>query len=423
MYLKTPRRYTPKGMRRRIFNLKWWWLYLLTPVVIFIGAGVWQNRDMIRQPIERWMATQAANAANSLATIQAPTPTATDSPVNYLIVANAAYQRGAMDEAIRNYALAAEGMPNDPAVYFRLTHLLITSERGDEALAWAEKAINADPFSPLGWAIRGMALEWDGQYARAIASLLRALDLDPNNATALSFLAEAYTDLGLPARAEESIARALVINPTDFNVQRNHGYVLFWSGDFDGARDAFERALQLEPTQAYIAEALADVYFRQGDNEAGIELLRQIVERNPHNSRAQAALAKALFRNLGEVEQARAVVERCVALMPDSVPCLSYLGALQVYAGEYNLCARTYERAAQSGSRDPYDYYYAGYCYTSIGDCARAVPYLREGMGMTDDPETLIDFRDALASCQVIVTLVPTATPESAATPTPEAGR
>ncbi len=428
MNLRTPKRYRKAG-RRRLFSLRWCWLYLLTPVVVVIGAGIWQIRDMLRPPIEQALANQLRVVEEQLATRQAPTPTATDSPVNYLAIANAAYQRGAMEEAIENYALAAEGMPNDVALHFRLAHLMITNEQEEEALAVAEKAINADPYSPLGWAIRGMALDWTDQYGRAIASLLRALELDPNSAVAHAFLAETYTDMGEVERAFQAAERALELDPTDFNVQRNYGYVLQWGyGDFEGAIDYYERALQLEPSRAYIAFSLADLYYRNQDIQAEIDLLRQVIDRNPENATAHYRLAVALVRDLGEYEQAREVLERCTAIAPEKVSCLSLLGALQLREGEYNLCARTLERAVRAGSRSAQDYLYAGICYTVIDDCRRAVELLRIGLGLAEDDLAMqYDIRDALAQCQVIVTLEPTPTlegetplePELEATPTP----
>lgn len=421
MYLRTPKRYTPKGKRRRLINLRWWWLYVLTAVVVVVGAGIWQIRDMLREPIEAAIATQMQAAADQVATMQAPTPTPTDSPINYLVVANAAYERGAVEEAIANYALAAEGMPNDVEVYFRLAHLLITNGKLDEALDAAERAINADPYDPRGWAIRGMAYDWLGEYEEAVASLLHALELDPDSAVAHAFLAEAYLDMRSPDRALEQAEIALSLDPTDFNVQRNYGYVLEWTGDYDSAVEAYRRALQLAPSRTYIAFNLADLYFRQGDYQDGIDLLRAIIDRNPESATAHFKLGVALYQYFGEWEQARGEFERCVSISPDNVSCLSLLGALQRRDGEYNLCARTLDHAIQAGSQNPEDYYLGGTCYLVINDCQRATEILFDGLALTDDPETQADFRDALAQCQVVITLAPTPTSLFEQTATPEA--
>ncbi len=428
MYLKTPKRYTTRGSRRRLINLRWLWLYLLTPIVVVIGAGVWQNQAMLRKPIEDWLSAQAQAAADRVATMQAPTPTPTDSPANYLVVANAAYQRGAVDTAIANYSLAADGLPNDVALYYRLAHLMITNGQAQRGLEIAERAINADPYDPRGWAIKGMALDWLGESELAIAFIIEAIKLDPENAEAYSFLAEAYADNGNGEAAVEAAERALSIDPANFNVQRNYAYVLALRGDRDGAIQAYERALELEPSQAYIAFNLANLYFAEGDVDTGLALLRGVIDRNPENASAYALLSDALLIHAGEVGQAREAVERCTAIAPDNVSCLSTLGALQRAAGEFNLCARTLDRAIENGSTSALDYFYGGSCYIVIGDCNKAREILLAGMGLASTLETQTDIRDALAQCQIIVTLVPSPTPLSYATgndslftPTPEA--
>ncbi len=412
MYLKTPKRYTPKGRKRRLISLRWWWLYLLTLIVVVIGAGIWDQREMFREPIERALMAQIQELEDRAATAQAPTPTATDSPVNYLNAAAAAYQRGALDEAIDNFLLAADGMPNDVAIHYELAHLLTTNGRAEEGVRAAEKAINADPYSPEAWAIRGMAYEWLGEFELALPSLYRALELDAENATAYAFLAETFIDMGKLEQAWEAAETALELDPANFNVQRNYGYVAEFSGMYEEAMQAYERALQLEPSRAYIAFNLVDLYRRQGQYDRAVSLLRNVIDRNPESAGAYARLANILLADLGEREQARDAAERCTAIAPNNIACLAFLGTLQLTDGEYNLCARSLDRAIEAGSTNALHYYYAGTCHIVIDDCARARDILLRGLELARTVETQEDIRDALAQCQVIVTLVPTPTPE-----------
>lgn len=413
MQLRTPKRYTPRGRQRRgcLINLRNWWLWLLAILALVIGAGLVNIAPMLQEPINEFVGTQFANVESANATARAPTPTPTDSPVIYLNVANAAYQRGAFDEAIAQYELAAGGMPNDASLYYRLTHLLITNGRYGEALEWAERAINADPYDPLAWAVHGWALDWAGTPELGLASLFHALELDADNATARAFLAETYADMGKLNRALEEAEAALELDPLDFNAQRAYGYVLSWYGEIDETIDAYERALQLAPEQAFIAFDLANLYFSQGNTTDGVALLQGVIDNNPENARAHFVLALALINQLGQFEQSRAEVERCTAIAPDNVACLGLLGWFQLRDGEYNLCTRSLERAIDGGTTDADDYYNAAFCYLAIDNCPRAVEIMREGMALTDDPDTLVAFRDQLASCQVVVTLVPTPTP------------
>jgi len=429
MYLRTPKRYSAKRPRRRLFSLRWLWLYLLTPIVVVIGAGIWDQREMFQGPIEAALWEQINAARSYIATQQAPTPTPTDSPLNYLAVANAAYERGAMEQAIDNYRLAAMGLPNDVEVHVRLAHLLTTAGRPEEGAAAAQAAINADPYSADAWAIYGMASEWQGDFGRALPALYRALELDPQNAAAYAFLAEAYIDMGKPEEALAAAEKALELNPQDFNVQRNYGYVAEYTGQYDVAMQAYERALQLEPSRAYIAFNLVDLYRREGDPERAVRLLRSVIDRSPENAQAYARLANILLSDLGEQDQARDAAERCVAIDPASIACLGILGSLQLTAGEYNLCARSFDRAIEAGSANALHYYYAGMCHIVIDDCVRAREVLLRGLELARTVETQTDIRDALAQCQTIVTLAPTPTPqgtppdyESILTATPEAG-
>ena len=50
MYLRTPKRYR-SGNRRSIISLRWMWLWLLTPIVVFIGIQIYNNRDVLGPPV------------------------------------------------------------------------------------------------------------------------------------------------------------------------------------------------------------------------------------------------------------------------------------------------------------------------------------------------------------------------------------
>ena len=139
-----------------------------------------------------------------------------------------------------------------------------------------------------------------------------------------------------------------------------------------------------------------------------------IYDRNSGEFKFQSGpvMANILLADLGEREQARDTAERCIAVAPNNVRCLSLLGSLQLVSSEYNLCARTLDRAIEAGSTNALDYQYAGTCYIVIDDCARAREILLEGMALAQTVETQTNIRDALAQCQTIVTLVPTPTSE-----------
>ena len=75
MYLKTPKRYT-QGQRRSIISLRWLWLWLLTPVVVFFGVHIYNNRDAYIPQVEAVMGDVFDSAQTTLSTAMAPDPAA-----------------------------------------------------------------------------------------------------------------------------------------------------------------------------------------------------------------------------------------------------------------------------------------------------------------------------------------------------------
>ena len=103
--------------------------------------------------------------------------------------------------------------PNDVRVHYRYTYGLLIEGKYKAALGAAEHTVTANPFSSDAWAIRALALAHNKQYAAAIASGLQALSIDPNNATALAFMAETYLDADQPGQAEEKANQAIERRP------------------------------------------------------------------------------------------------------------------------------------------------------------------------------------------------------------------
>ncbi len=62
MYLRTPKRYSPKRRRRRLFSLKWLPLYLIAPIIIVIGAVVYDQRAQISPLVDEYLQAQVRQA-------------------------------------------------------------------------------------------------------------------------------------------------------------------------------------------------------------------------------------------------------------------------------------------------------------------------------------------------------------------------
>src|SRR5437762_13391258 len=92
MYLRTPKRYTKKGMRRSLINLRWLWLYLIAPVILIPTVLAWQFRDSISPQIGDWVSQHVK--------FNQPTATPTIPAQNYKQLLRKAFTRARLNKAI-----------------------------------------------------------------------------------------------------------------------------------------------------------------------------------------------------------------------------------------------------------------------------------------------------------------------------------
>ena len=126
--------------------------------------------------------------------------------------------------------------------------------------------------------VRGIALERAGQWARAEADLLRALELNPGQPYVLNYLAYSWVDRGERlARARGMLEEAVRKRPNDGYIVDSVGWVEYRLGNFEAAVRHLERAAELRPHDPIINQHLGDAYWRaRRRNEARFQWNRAL---------------------------------------------------------------------------------------------------------------------------------------------------
>ena len=426
MYLRTPKRYQP-GRRRHLRLISRRTVILLAVIVgaVFAGKYVWENQGTVRSSV----LPEIESFAETVQTQVAPRPTPTATPDLEIAQASclSAYRQGNLEQAIEHCTVLADNNPNDVELHYQVTHMLIITsnfgrdrERVDRALDYAEKTINAAPEQPYGWAIRAMVLDWNGEYGRALASALHARALDENFAPTYAFLGEIYQDLGQYDVAETYLAQAFELDPAGLAVAdtfRNQGLLYSNQGLREESIQPYRAALQQAPNHSYIAIELAYNLIALDQIDEAIAVLVAALEPNPQDTSVLFALANAHVRN-GNKERGYEYYRRCLDSDPDNVPCLSYLGGLLFFDGNYVTAITNLERAIELGSTDPDDFLQIGQAHAAQGRCDQAIPFLQQGYQLVVENENFdkqSGFVNALQSCGQIATQ-----PNATATPTLE---
>ena len=177
----------------------------------------------------------------------------------------------------------------------------------------------------------------------------RALELDPDDPSVLTGLANWYRQRGQLREAVLACDRAVRVAPDYADAWLERGLALSAGGSSRASRESYAEAARLAPRNAVAFAGLASQAARDGDMEAARAAARRSLEIDPTNLIAATALANALLQD-GAVDDARALL---VPLVASASPGhersigLSLLGRVFEKLGDYPKAYESYALAKQ----------------------------------------------------------------------------
>ena len=225
----------------------------------------------------------------------------------------------------------------------------------------------------------------------AVDAYERALALDPHFAPAWAGLAVALIwradYAGTPARvaedqrrAAESAERAVAFGGAGAEGHAARGYVrTFCTWDWTGARSDLELALAIAPSKARCLYAYAELEAATGALAAAIPAGIGAVDLDPFAAQYLASLGRLYAAN-GELDLARASLERALQLSPDHAFAACDLAITELLAGHLAAALAASERCAGK----PYCLLALAVVHAALGDAEasrRALEDLISGYG------------------------------------------
>ncbi|HET8548793.1 MAG TPA: tetratricopeptide repeat protein [Bryobacteraceae bacterium] len=190
-------------------------------------------------------------------------------------------------------------------------------------------------------------------YASAITEWRRALEIEPDDTTALNNLGAALTESGQFDEAAAEFTKALRIDPENFKAHSNLGVALARTGKFEQARTTLEKALQISPDDARTRTTLGAVLMNLGRPEEAAAHLRRALEIAPNDADAHNNLGSVLSRQ-SKFDEAIPHFEKALAAEPNSVEIHFNLGRALAANGSLDTGIRHLEQAlALGGSEQP----------------------------------------------------------------------
>jgi tetratricopeptide (TPR) repeat protein len=175
------------------------------------------------------------------------------------------------------YALAYAGLADAYGVLPSYTSDPPPGETYPKARTAALKALEIDAELAEPHAALGVVLhEFDWKFAEAEREFKRAIELNPNYASAHQWYGEYLANMG---RFDEAIAeakRAQQLDPLSLIVNTGLGFIYHFARRYDEAIAQYQKTLEIDPNFSFAHGQLAEAYIAKGMCEEAIEAGRKV---------------------------------------------------------------------------------------------------------------------------------------------------
>jgi TolB-like protein/Tfp pilus assembly protein PilF len=211
-----------------------------------------------------------------------------------------------------NYALAYAGQADTYALLSTFG-FMPPNEGVPKAREYARQAVSldsglAEPHTTLGY----LSLTYDYDFAASEPEFKRAIELNPNYATAHQWYAEMLLNAGRFDAAEAEYRRALELEPLSLPINWDYGRFLYMSRRYDESIAQHKKTIELDPGFARAHRTLAEVYRVKGDYANAVEERAKVLDLIGQSE--NAGLIRATFAKGGWVGFLRLVTAENSAL-------------------------------------------------------------------------------------------------------------
>lgn len=234
--------------------------------------------------------------------------------------------------------------PADTETRLALARVLLSLGQTDRSMDQFQAILRSDSLH-VG-ALMGLSevLARIRDHETALSLAQRAVATQRDAAT-LERLAVAWLTLGQLANAQGALAEAIALDPARPTLHKLMGAVQVARGDVAAAQTALERAVELAPASHEATFALGALQCeRLGRCAEGLPLLQRAVALAPDSVRYEVAVGRALLQ-VGRVREARQAFAAAVQLDPAAVEAHIGLGVSRSKLKQYAEATTALERA------------------------------------------------------------------------------
>jgi tetratricopeptide (TPR) repeat protein/DNA-binding beta-propeller fold protein YncE len=238
------------------------------------------------------------------------------------------------EDAVRAYIELAKVPGYAGKAHLELGRLY--SKLGQYSKAEAEliKALEKDKDNPEVSLARAELLIAQDLFRDAQRDLERAIALDPQNGKAYELLGLCFFEQKLLKKAAENYDRAIQLNPDDTSLYHSLARAQLGRGDIPGAMVALQNALEINPGDSEAMVMLGEIHLGQKEYAKVERQINLVLEKHPKHFQAYL-LRGRMLADLGQHEDAILALQDATNLRPDDPEALQALASVYLKMKQY----------------------------------------------------------------------------------------
>ncbi|MBU0476146.1 MAG: tetratricopeptide repeat protein [Bacteroidetes bacterium] len=261
----------------------------------------------------------------------------------------------------------------------------------DNTILYYQKAIDLDPNNATANYNMGIAYSAKEKYDKAIECYQKAIDLDPNDASAYNNMGYAYFNSGNVDKAIECYQRTIDLDPNEASAYILMGLAYSIKGNYDKAIECYQRAIKLDTNNIIAYLSLGLSYSFKGNYDKSIECYQKVIELDPNNAIAYDKLQEIYAKRtdkltstdwfqkgynaqeLGELDNAILYYQKAIELNPNYVDAYYNMGNAYGKNDNADKAIECYQKVIEIAPNYTDAYLYMGLAYGTEGDFDEAI--------------------------------------------------
>lgn len=161
-------------------------------------------------------------------------------------------------EALDFAQQAVQNAPESPTIYYVLARCQFYNKQIDQALTTLQNGQQLDPTNPDFYSLKSQIAFYQENWALALKEAEQGLELDPEEVILINLRARALVKLNRKEEASDTMDFALHRAPQSAYAHANKGWVSVERGNYEEATTHFKESLRLDASNAYAKAGLRE---------------------------------------------------------------------------------------------------------------------------------------------------------------------